>query len=283
MTQIVCTILRPDATRAVAIAGELAERMSLPLALVDIRPVVPGVAPVAVPQAPYVAGDAAVPPAAPVTDLEALARDAGVDPDLCEHVEAPAVAAIESLSRNPEVELLVAADSGGGPLATALKGDPPRAALRDLGAPLVLVPEQFGRSTVLADRPKIACAVLDDDSGAAATALAAELAERLGGTLAFVHAGEDEEAVGRLESTIAEAVPGNDDVVFEVLPEMASHDLHMWAEAQGADLLVTGPPRHGSFGSALLGSAVHTAAEHGSVPLVIAPEDYGSTSPRRMA
>jgi nucleotide-binding universal stress UspA family protein len=125
--------------------------------------------------------------------------------------------------------------------------------------------------------------VLDDDSGAAAAALAADLAERLRGTLAFVHAGDDEEAIGRVERMIGASLSTDDEVLFEVLPELASHDLHSWAEAKGADLLVTGPPRHGSFGSALLGSAVHTAAEHGTVPLVIAPETYGSTSPRRMA
>ena len=288
MTQIVCTILRPESRRVVALAGELADRMALPLSLVDIRPAAAeAIAPTA-PHGPFlapgaVAGEAAVPPAPPAADLEMLARDAGVEPVLCEHVEAPAIAAIEALSRNPDVALLVAADSGGGPLATALKGDPPRAALRDLGAPLVLVPEMHRRTTLLSEPPVIACAVLDDDASAATIALAADLAERLDGTLAFVHAGEDEEAVARLEDRIERTVPDDREVTFEVIPELASHDLHAWAATHGADLLATGPPRHGAFGSALLGSAVHTAAEHGTVPLVIAPDDYGSTSPRRMA
>jgi nucleotide-binding universal stress UspA family protein len=279
MPEIVCTVLRPESARAVALAGQLAERMSLPLSLIDIRSTAPDlVGPPHAPAAPLVApgpvADPAaggLPPAPPPADLEALAHEAGVRPALCQYMEAPPVAAIEVLSMQPGTALLVAADSGGGPLATALSGEPPRSALRDLHAPLVLVPLRDGGRPTLGDEPCVACAVTDDDAADEAVAVAVDLAERLGASLRFMHAGDDEAAASRLEVRIAAALPDGAGATFEVLPPDHAHDLHAWADARGADLLVVGPPRRGALGSALLGSAVHRAAQHGAVPLVVAP------------
>jgi nucleotide-binding universal stress UspA family protein len=279
MPTIVCTVLRPESERAVALAGDLAERMDMSLTLVDIRPVRPDPAFMTTPHAPHIAPAAPVDdpattgpvPAAPPADLEALARQAGVSPAGCERMEAPPAAAIEELSARPGVELLVASDTGAGPLATAITGKPPRSSLRHLHAPLVLVQEHARRPVRLPDHPSIACAVLDDESGAPAAALAGDLADRLGATLRFVHAGNDDDALPRLQDLVRSAIAPHGDVRLEVLPREDAQDLHAWAERQGADLLVTGSPRHGALVSALLGSVVHTAAQHGEVPVVVAP------------
>jgi nucleotide-binding universal stress UspA family protein len=282
MTSVVCAVLRPESVRSVALAGDLAELLALPLVLVDIRPTRPVAASEAeMAQVPFMApglavGDptslGAVPPAPPPADLEALAHEAGVSPSRCEHLEAPPAAAIESLSAQPDVSLIVSADSGGGPLAVALSGEPPRSALRDLRAPLVLVPERSRRQDRLPARPHIACAVLDDDAAPGAMDVACDLARRLRATLTFVHAGDEPDTADHLAQRVRSRLPEGQEAAFEVLPREDAMDLHAWADARGADLLVTGPPRHGAIVSALLGSVVHTAAQLGSVPVVIAPE-----------
>lgn len=279
MSHVVCTILRPESKGAVAVAGNLAERLSLPLVLLDIRATRPDLVPSrGTPHAPAVGtttlGDPVAlgpPPVPPPADLRALARDAGVHAERYERIEAPPASAIASLSAHPDVELLVAADTGGGPLAAALNAESPRSLLRDVHAPLVLVPEQERSPAPLPERPSIACAIADDGAAGAAAAVAADLADRLGGTLTFVHAGEDPDVTAGLEEQIRTAIGDERAVDVETLPAEAAQDLHEWAGARGADLLVTGPPRRGAVGSALLGSAVHRAVQHGTLPIVIAP------------
>lgn len=273
MTSIICAVLRPESLRAVALAGDLAELMDLPLVLVDIRPTGPEAVPASGAGDPMALG--LLPPAPPDADLEGLAREAGVVPTRCERLEAPPAAAIASLSGKRGVSLIVSADAGGGPLAAALTGEPPRSALRDLRAPLVLVPEGARRQKRLPARPHLACAVLDDDAAPGATAVACDLAGRLDATLTFVHAGDEPETAERVARRVRSGLPDGQEAGFEVLPRDDALDLHAWAEGRGADLLITGPPRHGGIVSALLGSVVHSAAQHGTVPIVIAPEGAG--------
>jgi nucleotide-binding universal stress UspA family protein len=264
MSILLCAVLRPESERAVALAGDLATRLALELALVDIRPTPHDL--VATPTM-----GAVPPPSPPRADLAALAEGAGVHPDRCDFIEAPPAAALETLSARPEVEILVASDSGGGPLVTALTGEAPRSALRHLHAPLVLVPEHDRRTAALTEPPSIACAVLDDETAVAAATVAVDLSRRLGAALRFVHAGDDEDAPLRIEERIGAALPKDRAATLEVIPRDQAHELHAWAGARGADLLVTGPPRRGALGSALLGSVVHSASQHGTIPVVVAP------------
>ena len=282
MPQLLCPILRPDSARAVPLAGDLASRLALELVLVDVRSVRPGPmfapeaagAPVVIPTAGVGDPVAEAAPAQPPVDLEALAHQAGVRPHRLEHVEAPPLQALRDLSSRPEVELLVVGDAGHGPLASALVGDAPRGALRDVHSPLVLVPVHTGQ-TALPPRPSVVCAVDDDDVAETVAVFAAAFAQRLGGALTLLHAGDDADRAARVRARCRRALVDLDDASFETVPGTAAEDLDALAAERGAHLIVVGRPRHGALLSSLRGSVAHSAAQGASLPVVVVPDAAG--------
>jgi Universal stress protein family len=258
MTTILCAVLRPESEHAAALAGALARRLRLPLTLVDIRPTRPDL--LARDAAPDASAPDTMPP--PPSDLDTLAEQTGLPRVRCERMEAPPAAAIEAISAQPDVELVVTSYAGAGPLA----------ALRDVRAPLVVVPEPVRQDPLLGDPPAIACTLGDDHPTPAAAGLAFDLAGRLDAILAFVDAGGD---VAALHGTASRAGSGATDGPADGLQVLAgedAHALHPWSGAHRADLLVTGPPRHGPLMSALRDPVVHVAVCDGGVPVVVVPE-----------
>jgi nucleotide-binding universal stress UspA family protein len=280
VNEVVCVVVPPDTGEGVvAFAGALAERLGLPLALVEVRVPVPPVAgvPLGAPQPmapPMDLPDLVDPPAddgiaAPGSDLARLADRAGVRPSRTETVLATPVDGIAETAGARGVELVVAADQGGGVLRSLLGASPARAGMRSAERPLVLVPRDA--STRLPDAPAIVVAVDDDGAAGGVVALAAELARRLEGTLRLVRVvgrGDDRAGAAEQLERLRGDLPARRDVGIEVVPGDGGETL---AAVAGDGLVVTGRPRSGALRAALSGSAVRDLLDAGRAPVVVAP------------
>lgn len=272
--EVVCVALGGDADeRAARVAGTLARRLSLPLAIIDIRTPVPSSAGVGGGSyaAPPIAPGAWAPEggwAGPPADLDHLVEEAGA-PARCDEIETTPRRALETLCSAPGTRLLVAADEGGGPIAAKLAGAPARDVLREAHCPVVLVPDVA--HIELPDTPTIACAVDDDAVAEHVAAYAGELASALGARLRIFHAGDGAEAAEALFERVRTVVPAGIDVAFERLVGDAETLGGVLTELAVA-LVVVGRPDHGALVSALHGSIPYALLKSPVAPVVVVPD-----------
>jgi nucleotide-binding universal stress UspA family protein len=190
-----------------------------------------------------IAGGAWVPASAvggPPADLDELAAAAGV-PARRNEVEAMPAQGLRDIATDPDTQLLVVADEGGGPVASKLAGSPARDVLRDSRCPVVLAPPI---EIVLPETPVVGYGLdRDDEVAPTVAAFAGALAYELGADLRQVHVD------GNVPDAVADSV-----------------------RAIGASLVVVGRPAHGALASALLGSLVHSLLKRPVAPVVVVPD-----------
>jgi nucleotide-binding universal stress UspA family protein len=301
--EVVCAILSGEPSkRAVRVAAQLADRLALRLALIEVHVPIPPprTAPVEGPQ-PLVAlaseADVLAAEQVPVVQGPAewqrgvrVPRDARHDA-----ITAAPAMALERLAQDPRTELLVVGDEGGGPLRAKLEGNAGREALRDVACPLVLVPARAADAGQEADMGTLVCGVDDDDAAPGVAAGAAGLARRLNARLHIVHvlerpptappgahapslrSGEARAGAGQVMTRCRAALPAQIRAEFVTAKGDAAKRLGAAARAVGAGLIAVGRPRHGAIGSALLGSAVHGLLANGTTPVCVISERVRKT------
>ena len=276
------------------LAARLAERLSLRLALIGVRPPItpPGPATVegGLPFAPM-AIDLAPPPqqVEPDTAPSAAPQPAVAtgQPARRDTVFALAADARRQLSEAPETRLLVVADEGGGALASVLGDNPGREALRHVSCPLVLVPDALSEDAGVRN---ILCGVDEDDVTADVAFAAWDLAEQLRGRLRFVHvvrrvvAGGEPQArhLGELDDNRRDAARAAFDACRAVLPQDAlaefvavegdaADGLLAAAEDLDAGFIVIGRSERGPVRAALMGSTAYDLLREGRFPIIVVP------------
>lgn len=306
--EVACAILSGESTeRAVRLAARLAERLSLRLALIEVHVPIPPpqAAPLEAPQPVVPWGPAVGAPPLPADDLavsqepppwwRGLAIPAGTREDAI--TAAPAMA-LERLAEDPRTEVLVVGDQGGGAIRAKLEGNPGRAVLDSVRCPLVLVPPPDpARPSGEGDLSTVVCGVDDDDEAPVVAAGAGLLAQRLEGRLRIVHvrrrarsgappeqlvpSASDEKAVEAEElfARCRAALPPDVDAEYVTAEGDAADALHAAARELDAGLLAVGRPRHGTVGSAVLGSAVHELLRTGTTPLYVISARRGEAMP----
>ena len=276
--RIVCVVRgaqdTADAVALAAFAGSLADGLGLPLALVELAEPIPPIAPMPPAGFPvdpahpvHPVPEAAGPPE-PRADLDAIAEDAGVDP-LESHVETgPIATALAGLVAEASTTLVVVGDEGSGALWSLVTGAPARRVLRDLPAPLLLVPRAAGGGH---DGPwRIAAGILDPDHEATVLPLACDLAQRLDGDDLQLFVGEPQR--GALSERARALLTAGVGLQVRAVGEDPAEALGGVLARGEADLLVLAPPERGLLGSALRGSIFHTVAAGGHGPILVAPE-----------
>lgn len=268
--RVVCVLRATDeGQRAAAIAawgGALAVGLGVPLELVGVAEALPpvGIAPVAgVPVA-------SVPEVAalqePPVDLTAVAERAGVRPATRRELPGPFAGVLEELAAEPSTALLVVGDDAEGAMWSAITDAPARRALRELPAPLVLVPN--GASRPGARRWRVAAGILSLEQCQPVLSIASALAQRLDGELMLL---ADEESHATATEQASVILPSDARTQVELLPEDPAAMLSDVLAHGDADLLVLAPPERGLLASAILGSVFHAVAAGGHGPIVVAP------------
>ncbi len=259
------------AATVAAWAGALADGLGLDLELVATTDPLPRTLATAVPGVPVAAMTAPANAPEPPVDLGLVADRAGVHPSSRRELAGPCAGVLEELAGEPSTALVVAGDDGQGPGWALIGPVGTREVLRELPVALLLVPRDAGRPP---RRPlRIAAAVLDAERSGPVLALAATLADRLGGGLLLL---ADPDAADRVRGELrtspapSEVRAMGDDRAAELRAALAEGD---------ADLLVLPPPERGLLASALLGSIVHTVASGARGPVLIAPGARGGAAP----
>lgn len=199
-------------------------------------------------------------------DLTAVAERAEVRPAIRRELPGPVSGVLEELAAEPSTALVVVGDGGEGALWSAISGAPMRRALRELPAPLVLVPNGVSRPG--ATRWRVAAGILNPEQCQPVLSIASALAQRLDGELILLADGGSQATATEQASVI---FPSDTRMRVELLPEDPAEGLGDVLARGDADLLVLAPPERGLLASAILGSVFHAVAagEHG--PIVVAP------------
>lgn len=294
--EIVCAIVDgASSAGATRLAARLAERLSLPLALVSVQAPVPPLD-AATAEGPHPMAPMAMelmqltpPPLAPA-DSEALLLTS--QQTRSETILGLAAEELQRLSEAESTTLLVVADDGGGPLSSVFSANASRKAIRRAACPLVLVSH---RTPEHANVRNILCGVDEHEATGDVAAAAADLAERLGGRLRFVHvapralsgAEPQQTPLAELDENSREAAEAAFDACRAVLAPTTTADfvavegdpaegMRAAAEDLDAGFIVIGRPRQGALGSALLGSAAHDLLREGRFPVIVIPPLAGS-------
>lgn len=256
-----------DAVALAAFAGSVADGLGLPLALVELAEPIPPIAPVPLAGFPvYPVPEAAGLPE-PRADLDAIAEDAAVDPSESRVEIGPVASALAELVAEASTALVVVGDEGSGALWSLITGAPVRHALRDLPAPLLLVPCATGGAH---HGPwRIAAGILDPGHEETVLPLACDLVQRLGGDLQLL-VGEPPRAA--LSERAGALLTGGVALQVRAAGEDPAEELGGVLARGEADLLVLAPPERGLLGSALRGSIFHTVAAGGHGPILVARE-----------
>jgi nucleotide-binding universal stress UspA family protein len=268
--RVVCLLRATDeAPRAAAIAawaGALADGLGVALDLVGVAEALP---PVGIPPVPGVPL-ASVPEVAalqePHLDLTAVAERAGVRPARQRELPGPFAGVLEELAAEPSTALVVVGDDAEGAMWSAITDAPARRALRELPAPLVLVPN--GVSRPQATRWRVAAGILKPEQCQPVLSIAGALAQRLDGELILL---ADEGAQATATEQAGVIFPSDARLQVELLPEDPAEGLGDVLARGHADLLVLAPPERGLLASAVLGSVFHAVAAGGHGPIVVAP------------
>lgn len=262
-----------DAVALAAFAGSLADGLGLRLALVELAEPIPPIAPM--PPAGFPVDPAhpmhSVPEAAglpePRADLDAIAEDAGVDPLESRVETGPIAMALAELVAEASTTLVVVGDEGSGALWSLVTGAPARRVLRDLPAPLLLVPRAAGGAH---HGPwRIAAGILDPEHEETVLPLACDLVQRLDGDLQLLVGEPQRGALGERAGALLTAGVG---LQVHAVGEDPAEELGGVLARGEADLLVLAPPERGLLASALRGSIFHTVAAGGHGPILVAPE-----------
>jgi nucleotide-binding universal stress UspA family protein len=270
---IVCLAIESDPSDAAArTAADLSRGLGRPLVLVDVQvpvmPVATAYPPVA--PAPPLAAEVPEPPRPAPRDLEGLATRAGGSAVRYETRVGNPSDVLVALAAEPGTALVVAPDDGAGAFATALGANPARRALRDVACPVVLVPGSCGGLT---EPLTIVAPVPGDAATGDVLGVAAALVADLHGHLVLVHVVSgshgDDAAVERARA----ALPADMAVEIRSRGAAEAEALESVAAEVDAGLIVLGPPAHGPFVSALLGSTTHEVASQARVPVVVVPGD----------
>lgn len=301
--EVVCAIVdAPLSHGAARLGARLAERLSLPLALVHVQLPLPppdltipeGPHPITPMRVALSSPELADPPPAKSEDWEtALVCSAPVRRDTV--IGAPAEV-VRRLSRASDTRLLVLVDEGGGSLSSTFSGNVAREIIHDARCALVLVSPDCPAER--ANVRSIVCGVDDDDHAGTVAALGSSLADEVGALLRFVHvvrravSGAAPEKVGldalqeggraAAEAAFAAcraAVDGLVPAEYVVFEGDPAPGLRVAAEQFGAGLLIVGRPQYATLGSALLGSTAHELLRDGGTPVVIAPDATALQAP----
>ncbi|MBA2348972.1 MAG: universal stress protein [Solirubrobacterales bacterium] len=268
--RVVCVLRAIDegqrAATIAAWAGALADGLGVPLDLVGVAEALAPVGITPVPGVPL----ASVPEVAalqePPVDLTAVAERAGVRPASRRELPGPVAGVLEELAAEPLTALIVVGDDGDGALWSAISGAPIRRALRELPAPLVLVPHGVRRPQ--ATRWRVAAGIMNPEQCRPVLSIASALAQRLDGELILLADGASQATATEQASDL---LPSDARPRTELLPEDPAAVLGDVLAHGDADLLVLAPPERGLLASAILGSVFHAVAAGGHGPIVVAP------------